>query len=343
MNTIRNNTPRMPYKDFTPSQKAGQRLMVGFEGTRFGPELKHLISTLKVGGIILFAENIADPEQVRNLCTAAQQCAASCGQPPLFIAVDQEGGKVARLRPPFTEFPGNPHMKTRRDAVHFADVTARELSSVGFNMNMAPVLDVALPGPEGVMKDRSFGDDPIRVTELGMAVIRGLQAGGVMAVAKHFPGIGRTRLDSHLDLPFLEATPRQLEACDMPPFEAAIREGTAGIMLSHICYRRLDEVWPASLSRKICAELLRKKMGYRGVVMTDDLDMGAVAAHFDTPTTVHRVLQAEVDIALICHKGPAIETAFEEILRIHEDNPDLAAKGMDALTRIMKLKDLYLR
>ena len=177
-------------------------------------------------------------------------------------------------------------------------MTSRELISAGINMNMAPVLDVALPGQEGIMRDRAFGDDPAWVTTLGMAVIKHLQDKGIMAIAKHFPGIGKTRLDSHLDLPFLDEPLSLLEKEDLPPFKAAIEHGVAGIMLSHICYRLLDEKWPASLSENIAGELLRKRMGFQGVVMTDDLDMGAITRHFTVNQTIHRILAADIDIAL---------------------------------------------
>ena len=332
----------MTHLKFTPEQKAGQRLMVGFEGAHFNSDLAFLIDTLKVGGLILFSQNIVDPDQVRELCSTAQTRAKACGQPPLFIAIDQEGGKVARLKTPFTEFAGNPRMRGIDDAALFADVTSRELGSVGINMNMAPVLDVALPGPEGIMRDRAFGDDPARVTELGMTVIQDLQAKGIMAVAKHFPGIGKTQLDSHHDLPFLDASMNVLEKEDLPPFVAAIEKEVAGIMLSHICYRQLDEEWPASLSVKIAGELLRKRIGFQGVVMTDDLDMGAITRHFTVTQAVRRVLAAEIDIALICHKGPAIETAFEEILHLTTDDPAAKAANDRSLSRIMKLKAVYL-
>jgi len=328
--------------EFKAEQKAGQRLMVGFEGTHFNSDLAFLIDTLKVGGLILFSQNIEDPDQVRDMCNAAQEHAKAGGQPPLIIAIDQEGGKVARLKTPFTEFSGNPHMRSIEDATHFAEVTSRELTSAGINMNMAPVLDVALPGPEGIMRERAFGDDPAWVTTLGMAVIKHLQNKGIMAVAKHFPGIGKTQLDSHLDLPFLDEPLNLLEKDDIPPFEAAIGNGVAGIMLSHICYRQLDEQWPASLSKYIAGELLRKRMGYQGVVMTDDLDMGAITRHFTINKTIHRMLAADIDIALICHKGPAIETAFEEILRITTDDPTAGAANDQSLSRIMALKAHYL-
>lgn len=305
----------MNLEKYSPEQIAGQRLMVGFDGTDFEKDLKFLIEDLKIGGIILFARNIESPAQLTELCSTAQQCAAGCGQPKLFIAVDQEGGPVARLKEPFTEFPGNPSMASAADADHFAAVTAAELKQVGINMNMAPVLDVAPLGFGSIMESRAFGHDPGWVSLLGCQVIRGLEAGGVMAVAKHFPGIGRTVLDSHLDLPVADLDPADLEAVDLPPFAAAFHTGVTGVMLSHILYPKLDARWPASLSVSIARDLLRGRMGFSGLVLTDDLDMGAVSRHFEIDDIIHRIVTAEIDIVLICHKGPNIERAYENLLK----------------------------
>ena len=148
---------------FSNKQLAGQHLMVGFNGTRLNEDLKFLINHLNVGGVILFAGNLKSPNQIKDLCLAIQEYAQSCQQPPLFIAVDQEGGQVARLKAPFTQFPGNPHMKNIEDAVRFAEITAAELNRVGINMNMAPVMDVSLEGSISIMAERAFGGDPIWV------------------------------------------------------------------------------------------------------------------------------------------------------------------------------------
>lgn len=304
----------MTLEGYSPERMAGQRLMVGFDGTDFDRELAYLIEELKVGGIILFSRNIRTPEQVAELCRSAQECAAACGQPGLFIAVDQEGGVVARLRKPFTEFPGNPAMAGEADADRFAAVTAAELRQVGINMNMAPVLDVAPEGFGSIMENRAFGSDPAWVSRLGCRVIRGLQEGGVLAVAKHFPGIGRTTLDSHLDLPAVDLGMADLEEMELPPFAAAVEEGVAGVMLSHILYRGIDPVWPASLSVRIARDLLRDRMGFAGLVLTDDLDMGAVNNHFGIDEMVGRIVAAEIDIVLICHKGPNIGRAYDRLL-----------------------------
>jgi beta-N-acetylhexosaminidase len=232
---------------------AGQRLMVGFDGTDFNPDLEFLIGTLQVGGLILFSRNLESPEQIRQLCRDCQEYAASCKLPPLFISIDQEGGTVARLKSPFTQFPGNPAMTHPDDAVHFARVTAAELKQIGINMNMAPVLDVAPQNVKSIMAERVFGSDPGWVSSMGMTVIDHLQRRGIMAVAKHFPGIGRTVLDSHMALPDLEIDAQTLADFDLIPFKDAIAGHVAGIMLSHIRYSGIDPVWPASLSPAVTA------------------------------------------------------------------------------------------
>ena len=327
---------------FSNEQLAGQRLMAGFDGTTLNADLKFLINRLKTGGIILFSRNLETPEQIKHLCEEIQNYARLSGQPPLFIAVDQEGGQVTRLKEPFTQFPGNPHMETEEDAIHFAKVTAAELARVGINMNMAPVMDVAPEEINSIMAKRAFGGNPDWVARLGVKVIEHLQHNSIKAVAKHFPGIGRTILDSHMDLPMLDDDMSAIEQIDLIPFKAAIQHGVSGVMLSHIFYTKLDPLWPASLSDKIAKSLLREEMGFDGLVLTDDLDMGAIVKHYDIQTAVQRILAAEIDLLLICHKGPNIEIAYKELLQGIKGSGDMAAKGIESVKRIMKFKNRYL-
>jgi beta-N-acetylhexosaminidase len=332
----------MDLNAFSNEQLAGQRLIVGFDGTALNEDLQYIIDRLKVGGVILFAQNIKSPAQLKGLCSSVQIHARASGNLPMFIAIDQEGGQVARLNAPFTQFPGNPEMKGEEDAIHFADVTAAELTQVGINMNMAPVMDVAAKEINSVMAGRAFGHDPHWVTRLGVRVINHLQQKKIMAVAKHFPGIGRTTLDSHREMPSLDADLADLQSFDIVPFVAGIENDVSGIMLSHILYQKIDPIWPASLSKRIANDLLRQQLRFTGITLTDDLDMGAIAKHYDIKTIVQQILAADIDIALICHKGPNIEIAFEEIVRHLSDSPELKTKGIESVRRIMKLKRRYL-
>ncbi len=315
--------------------------MIGFDGTELGAETRDLIAELHIGGIILFSQNLDTPEQIARLCRQAQEQAAACGLPPLFIAIDQEGGQVARLREPFTVFEGNPAMRDVADATHFGRVTAAELSDLGINMDMAPVVDVAFAA-DSIMDRRAFAGDPARVAEMGAAVIDALQGNGVMAVAKHFPGIGRTTLDSHLDRPVLDTPWQELAASDLLPFIAAVRCGVSGVMLSHIVYRDYDPRWPASLSEKIAREVLRGRMGYNGLVMTDDLDMGAIQKYYDIETAMQRVLAADIDLALICHRGPDIARAYEVLLDELRKSSQMRRRARESAGRILAAKEKYI-
>lgn len=316
---------------------SGQRLMVGFNGTSINKDLEFLIGELRVGGLILFARNIKSPEQIKALCKSAQQFAEACRLPPLFIAIDQEGGQVARLRKPlFKEFAGNPSITDKKEAETFAAECAEALVQLRINMNFAPVMDVVPPNYNSIMKERAFCGSPAVVAMLGCTIINTLQAKGIMAVAKHFPGIGRTQLDSHLELPVLDAAFEMIETSDLIPFKEACGKGVAGIMLSHILYKKIDPDWPASLSPKIAKTLLRKNLGFQGLVMTDDLDMNAVT--YNIETCVKQIMEAEVDLALICHKGPDIQKAQREIKRLLSANETLYKKGIKSWGRIVEAK-----
>ncbi|MDF1593510.1 MAG: beta-N-acetylhexosaminidase [Desulfobacterales bacterium] len=332
----------MDVESLSAEQAAGQRLMVGFEGTELSQTLKFYIDTLKVGGVILFTQNIDSPGQITQLCQSIQEYARRSGQPSLFVAIDQEGGTVARLKTPFTQFAGNPAMEGVDDAAEFGRVTAAELAAIGVNMNLAPVLDVVPEGFGGIMAERVFGPDPDWVSELGLTVISHLQQRNIMAVAKHFPGIGRTTLDSHGDRPVLDAEFNDLNRFDLVPFKNAVANHVAGMMLSHVVYTRIDDAWPASLSVEIAKNLLRKRLGFEGVILTDDLDMGAIVKYYDIHTVMERIIAAGIDITLICHEGPRIETAFEILLKGYADKTIDAREGTEAVRRILKLKRKYL-
>ncbi len=320
-------------------QLAGQRLMLGFDGTEFNDELKEILEQIRPSGIILFSRNIDSPVQVAALCQSCQEYAKSVNLPPLFIAIDQEGGTVARLKLPFTQFPGTPNIKSLDDAIDFASITAKELSDVGINMNFAPVLDVAW-NADSIMKDRAFKGDEKKVSDLGNQVISTLQDLGTMAVAKHFPGIGRTILDSHYHLPHVDIDMETLLKSDMVPFADAIENSVSGIMLSHILYPKLDNQWQASLSPIIANDILRTKMGYKGLVMTDDLDMKAI--NKDMKTCIIQILKSNIDLTLICHKGPNIVIAHNKIQHLMKTDESLFTAGKASENRILEFKKRYI-
>ncbi|MBW1649737.1 MAG: glycoside hydrolase family 3 protein [Deltaproteobacteria bacterium] len=333
----------MNYCDFTNEQIAGQMIIAGFYGTKPDDELKFLINTIKAGGVILFSRNIESRHQLEDLCSSIQRYAKQAGQPPLFIAIDQEGGKVARLKEPFTIFSGAPYIKTPEQAEKFAEITGEELKRTGINMNMAPVLDIAPENFENsAMAGRMFCGNPEQAGELGAEVIRGLQKKNVISVAKHFPGIGRATVDSHFKLPNLIQNRFALDSFELIPFKAAINVKAAGIMTSHVIYPKIDALWPAGLSRKIITNILRTELGYDGLVITDDLDMGAIDKYYDLDLVIDRILTVETDIALICKNTANIKKAFDLILDFIKSSPFNKARCKRSLQRIIKTKTKYL-
>ena len=253
----------------------------------------------------------------------------------------RKGGTVTRLKPPFTQFKGNPYIQYLDDARSFAEITASELRQAGVNMNFAPVMDWVPEGvPDSIMAARVFKGDISTVSALGCQVIRSLQENGIMAVAKHFPGIGRTVLDSHLVLPVLDIDPELLKQTDLIPFQDAVGCKVAGMMLSHIFYPKLDSRWQASLSPIIARDLIRDEMGYEGLVMTDDLDMKAIES--DMATCIKQVLLCCIDQVLVCHRGPAIDEAYQEILRLRKENDTLLENACASVGRVLSAKATYL-
>lgn len=339
--SLNDSLNKIIYGNPKPQDIAGQLLMFGFDGTSFSSDIRFLIQKLRIGGVILFKRNIETPGQVHDLCMAMQEAALSAGMPPLFIAVDQEGGTVARLKNPhFEEYPGASSVGSVAEAEEITSDMAKVLKKLGFNMNMAPVLDISFDGETSIMKNRAYSDSPSGVAEFGRAVIRMFQNNGIMAVGKHFPGIGRTVLDSHLTLPVLEAERKILETTDFIPFKMAIEENVSGIMMSHILYKDLDPDWPASLSARIAHDLLRKDMGYDGLSLTDDLDMKAI--NHDIKTCVSMILMANVDVSLVCSRNSNQENALDEMLRLAKDNFDALENIMKSVGRIFKAKGKYL-
>lgn len=319
---------------------AGSRLMTGFNDTRLTASLEHFIKDFKIGGVILFRRNIENPKQLAKLCENIQECAKDNSLPPLFIAIDQEGGNVSRLGVPFTQFPkGAPGLVTVENTVEFAEITALELNACNINMDMAPVLDVAPKGFGSFMEKRALGATPESVAKLGLSMILSFQSNGIIPVGKHFPGIGRTIPDSHIELPVFDDTLDSLRAFDLIPFRDAIEAGLEAVMLAHILYTKLDDAYPASLSANIVKGLLREDMGFGGVVMTDDMDMGAIAKNYGYVEAVTKALAATVDIILICHESEKIEQAFNLLLEDAENHPESAQESYE---RIMRLKDKYL-
>ncbi len=298
-------------------QKIGHLFMCGLPGTTLDPGTRDLIKEVNPCGVILFSRNIRGPAQAAALCRDLQEASLEYHSTPLFLAVDQEGGRVSRLKPPFTEFPGNEAMavsgRPLQEARTFARVTAREMRLVGLNMDLAPVMDVKRGEVEAHLSGRTFGEDPLMVARMGRVVIRTLQEEGVMAVAKHFPGLGRSPVDPHHDLPRIDLHQDELEEVNLVPFRAAIDEDVAGIMTSHAVYPSLDPSMPATLSRMVLEDLLRGWMGYRGLIITDDLEMGALAGRRGVGEAAGSAFAAGADVLLVCKEQACVREGLKRI------------------------------
>lgn len=316
-------------------QSYGQVFMVGLPGSRVEGVARGLVQDLGVGGIILFARNLEDPLQVWELTCELQRLASSRGGPPLLIAVDQEGGPVQRLKDPFSRIPSARELQekaTPEEVQALFQRVARELALVGVNLNLAPVVDVAR-SPACPLWERSFGPDPERVAAYGVAALRGLHEGGVLATAKHFPGLGDTRRDSHLVLPTAES-PDPERAADLQPFAAAVAAGVPVVMTAHVRVPAWDEV-PATLSPVAIRTWLRGRLGFAGVVMTDDLEMGAIREQGEVPAAAMAALAAGADLLLICeHADLAWEAA-----RLMEKTPSLHGRLAEAAARLARLRE----
>ena len=297
--------------------KIGRLFMAGIPGPELDDGTKALIRDHALGGIILFARNIKNPLQLASLCTNLQEVAMEHQGIPLFLAIDQEGGRVARLPAPFTLFPGNSAIgndpRAEERAVEFGVTTAREMTLVGLNMNMAPVVDVRRGEPERHLDGRIFSEDPEKVALLGQCVVRSLQESGVMAVAKHFPGLGRATLDPHHHLPTIEAEIKEIEETHLPPFRAAIEQGVSAVMTSHALYPALDPEYPGTLSHKIVTGLLREKLGFEGLIVTDDLEMGAIKRGWGVAKGAVAAFEAGNDLLLICEDQVLVLEAMESL------------------------------
>lgn len=326
--------------DFFPAEAlAGQRMMIGFDGLTCESKLQERIKKNRPAGIIFFRNNIQSRNQMLDLIGELRTRAQAEGLPGLLLAIDQEGGPVARLKAPhFRELPGIAELENENAATEHATMMAQELRSLGIHMNMAPVLDISHGCVKSIMLSRTFRGDAEQVARMGLAMIRAYRAQGIASVGKHFPGIGHTTLDSHHELPSLDAEINRLESRELIPFRAAIDAGVPGIMLSHILYDKLDNKWPASLSRIIAKDLLRNKLGFQGVSMTDDLDMKAIG--IPMPVVAERIVDADMDLALICHEGPAIDDFFRRLKELAGD-PVQREGFVRSAKRVLKLKQTF--
>ena len=314
---------------------------VGFPGLEPPRDFASLVDR-GVSGAILFKRNVESPAQFAALCGKLKRDAGR----PFLTSIDQEGGRVMRLRDPFTPVPtmravgqaGDPALARK-----LGEVLGRELRAVNVDVDFAPVLDVDTNPANPVIGDRSFGRTPQLVSKLGCALLEGLQAAGVAACGKHFPGHGDTAQDSHVDLPRLPHTLARLAEVELPPFEAAIRAGVASIMTAHVIFEPLDPKYPATMSRPAMDGILRDRMGFDGVVISDDLEMKAIADHFGLEEAVVRGANAGVDLFLVCHHAEVQHRAIDLLVKAVERGDVPRSRIDEAGRRVSTLVSRYVK
>lgn len=321
----------------------GQLAIVGFDGHTAPSSLKALAREFDLAGVILFARNVSSPAQVADLAREIHSLARDL---PLWISVDQEGGRVARLRRPFTEWPPMITLGRASDdqlAARFARALAAELRAVGINLDYTPVLDLHTNPANTVIGDRAFGDRPADVARLGRVIIRTLQSEGIAACGKHFPGHGDTSADSHHALPVVEHPPERLREVELVPFRAAIEEGVASIMTAHLLIPSLDEERPVSLSRTIIHGWLREELRYQGLVISDDLGMRAITDRYGAEEAAVAAIGAGCDAVLLC--GPDVEQharTLEALIHATEQARLPLTRVEDAMTSQRRAKERFL-
>ena len=287
--------------EMTLKQMLGQKLIFGFQGKALPEDFKTLIREYKIGNVILFMRNVENAEQLRNLCAEIQTLILEQTGYPAFIVIDQEGGIVSRLPEDAVTVPGAMAICATDDPENArlaAEITVRQLQGLGINFNMAPVLDVNTNPANPVIGVRSFGDDPEKAAQFGEATVRAYEDTGIFCCGKHFPGHGDTSVDSHLGLPVIEKTLEELEAAELIPFRRCIDAGIPAIMSSHILFPNIEkEKIPGTMSRTIITDLLKNKLGFRGLVFSDCMEMDAIQDYYGTANGTVAAFKAGVDLA----------------------------------------------
>ena len=322
--------------------KIGQMLMVGLAGYELTTAELNICQSHNFGGFILFSRNCCEAAQIHSLCRSL--CQVTDDIP--FIAIDEEGGRVHRLPPPFTHFPPAAQIGKTGSldlAFRVGRAVAAELTLLGINLNFAPVLDVYSNAENPIIGNRSFGTTPKRVAAMALAWSEGLRSAGIIPCGKHFPGHGHTDTDPHLQLPRVTKSRSELHAVELQPFLHACRSRIESLMTAHVVFPALDEEFPATLSSRIVTRLLRQELGYKGVVFSDDMEMKAITGNFDAGEAAVSSVRAGIDVLLYCHDLAKAAGIVELLCREARHNSQLLARIEESHARIDMLKKRCLR
>ncbi|MCA1318619.1 beta-N-acetylhexosaminidase [Bacillus tianshenii] len=329
--------------DMTLEEKVGQLFMAGFQGTEPSENITKLIRDYHIGGVIYFTRNVKNTKQVYELSRDLQKVAVDAGKLPLFISIDQEGGMVARITEGVTLSPGNMALGAAGDkdaAYRLSKIVGKELRALGVNMNFAPCVDVNNNPLNPVIGVRSYGEDPRVVAQYGVEAVKGLQAEHVSAVSKHFPGHGDTNVDSHLDLPVIAHDLDRLESLELVPFKETFAHDVDGVMVAHINFKSIEpDNVPSTLSKRIVSGLLREKLGYDGVAMTDCMEMNAIIEYYGIEEASVMAIEAGIDIVLISHTFERQYKAIEAVKKAVESGRLTLEQVDRSVARVLKLKE----
>jgi len=323
--------------------KIGQLFIIGISGTTLREDEAEFIVKNNIGGIILFDRNIESPEQLHALCASINALKEKTPEKlPPFISIDMEGGRVARLKKPFTTWPplkqlGN--IDSTSLAFNFAMAMGEELSAMGINLDYAPCTDVLTNPKNEIIGDRAISTDPEQVSKIASALVRGYIKGNVIPCAKHFPGHGNTLLDSHFDLPVEDDVDLEtLKNRELVPFKKVFRARLDMVMTAHILYPKVDKDNPATFSSIILKDLLRDDLKYRGLVISDDLDMKAIRNHHEVADIPIKALNAGCDILLYCNEPTSPMIAMDAIKKALANNELNTDELMESYQRVIKVK-----
>lgn len=330
-------------KSMSLEEKIGQLLIVGFEGTEINQEIISFIEELKVGGFILFSRNIEDENKTLKLLNNIKE-ANSDNDIPLFLSIDEEGGRVSRLPKAFKRLPEAIKLGNKNDkeiSYNYGKILGERVKTLGFNVDFAPVLDINSNPKNPVIGNRAFGSTVDIVVSNGIQVMSGIRDTNIIPAVKHFPGHGDTGIDSHVNLPIVKKSMEELEKMELIPFIKAIEEDVDMIMVAHILYPAMDEEYPSTMSQKIIQNLLRDQLGYNGVVVSDDMTMGAIVENYSLEEASLRFIKSGGDIALICHGNDNPKKVIEHI-KESVNTGSLSEIDIDKkVYRILKLKEKY--
>ena len=331
-----------PVDSMSLEEKVGQMIFGGIEGVELSEKSREMIREDKVGGIIFFKDNLVNANQIVTLLNSIK-AENMQQQYPLFLGIDQEGGRVTRI-PELSNLPTNKQIGKKDNpalAFQLGELLGKQLNAFGFNLDFAPVLDVDSNPNNPVIGDRSFGSDPKLVSELGISTMKGLQSENVISVIKHFPGHGDTEVDSHIELPIVSKNMKELQALEFIPFQNALKSGADVVMIGHILLPEIDANKPSSISNVVITKILREQLKYEGVVMTDDMTMKAILDNYEIGEAAVEAVKAGNDIVLIAHDYEKVKRAIQAILEAVQ-NEEIKVEQIDrSVERILQLKEKY--